>query len=265
MSLAAVFDSAGTLMKTIRAVYSLQEKTVCSNAETTLLVFEDKDRSLILFNADSVDIGEKSQDMPLSVWIAERNISYAVSCGKANLRFAESILQKEKTLCLSNLQEAVRACMQEAESEVFAVNTGAVINSRLSAVEYLVAAAGYLFPGVKDLMEHLIRSGVRVYIASGDRQVTLEAVAKMLGIPESHVFGAASPEKKAELVRTLQEEHDTVIMVGDAINDLFAFRQADYAVLTLQQRGRRPDILFDAADAVIEDIREVETIIGRIQ
>ena len=39
--------------------------------------------------------------------------------------------------------------------------------------------------------------------------------------------------------------------------------QADYAVLTLQQRGRRPDILFDAVDEVIEDIRDVEKIAGR--
>ena len=77
------------------------------------------------------------------------------------------------------------------------------------------------------------------------------------------MFGAASPERKAEVVRNLQEEFDTVIMTGDAVNDLPAFRQADYAVLTLQQRGRRPDILFDAVDEVIEDIRDVEKIAGR--
>ena len=52
-------------------------------------------------------------------------------------------------------------------------------------------------------------------------------------------------------------------MIGDAVNDLPAFHAADFAVLTVQQRGRRPDILFDAADAVIEDIRDAEEIVRR--
>ena len=52
-------------------------------------------------------------------------------------------------------------------------------------------------------------------------------------------------------------------MVGDGINDISAFHKADYAVLTLEQKGRRPDILFDAADFVIEDIREVISITKR--
>ena len=41
MSLAVVFDSAGTLMKTVRAVFSTKTKTISHGEETTLLVFED--------------------------------------------------------------------------------------------------------------------------------------------------------------------------------------------------------------------------------
>ena len=265
MSLAAVFDSAGTLMKTVRAVFSVKEQAIRHDAETTLLVFEDKDRSLVLLNAGYTDIFRRTEDLPLSAWIAEQNISYAVSCGKADSAFAKSVLQEDKAVSLSNLQDTARACLQEAEKEceVFAMNTGAIINSRLSAVEYLVAAAGYPFPGVAELMHALQQRGIAVYIASGDRQEKLEAAGELLGIQKSHVFGAASPERKAEVVRNLQEEFNTVIMTGDAVNDLPAFRQADYAVLTLQQRGRRPDILFDAVDEVIEDIRDVEKIAGR--
>lgn len=265
MSPAVVFDSAGTLMKTVRAVFSVKEQVIHHDAETTLLVFEDSDRSLVLLNAGSADIFCGMEDMPLSAWMQEQNISYALSCGRADTTFAGAVLQAEKTVSLSNLQDTARACLREAEKEgeVFAINTGAIINTRLSAVEYLVAAAGYPFPGVKELMHSLQQKGASVYIASGDRQEKLEAAAKMLGIPRAHVFGAASPERKAELVRNLQEEFDTVIMIGDAVNDLPALRQADYAVLTLQQKGRRPDILFNAVDEVIEDIREVEKISRR--
>ena len=263
MSLAAVFDSAGTLMKTVRAVFSVQEGKVIPNAETTVLVFEDADRSLVLLNAGYTDICAEPPKRLLSSWIAEENISFAVSCGRADKAFAGAVLQRNNSLTLENLQNAVHTCLQEADEEVFALNTGVIINSRLSAVEYLVAAAGYPFPGVKELMTSLGEAGVSVYIASGDRQEKLEMLAEKLEIPKSHVFGAASPERKAEIVRSLQEEFDTVMMTGDAINDLLALRQADYAVLTIQQRGRRPDILFDAADAVIEDIREAEGIARR--
>ena len=76
------------------------------------------------------------------------------------------------------------------------------------------------------------------------------------------MFGAATPDKKAERVSDLQS-FGTVIMVGDGINDISAFHKADYAVLTVQQRGRRPDILFNAADFVIEDIREMISIAKR--
>ena len=75
MSLAAVFDSAGTLMKTVRAVFSVKEQAIRHDAETTLLVFEDKDRSLVLLNAGYTDIFRRTEDLPLSAWIAEQNIN----------------------------------------------------------------------------------------------------------------------------------------------------------------------------------------------
>ena len=107
------------------------------------------------------------------------------------------------------------------------------------------------------------KKGVNICIASGDRQEKLEAVAARLAVPKENVFGAASPEKKADVICSLQNTSETVIMIGDAVNDLPAFHAADFAVLTVQQRGRRPDILFDAADAVIEDIRDAEEIVRR--
>lgn len=264
MSPAVVFDSAGTLMKTVRAVFSVETGTVIPDVETTLLVFEDKDRSLVLLNAGNSDIFAEAGDTLLSSWIFEKGISYAVSCGGADMQTASAILKEEKKVRLSDLQAAARVCRAEAEkgSRLFAMNTGLILNTRLSAVEFLVAAAGYPFPGVKELMVFLQEENVPVYIASGDRQEKLEAAAALLGIEKSRVTGAATPEKKAEVVRGLQEQ-GPVIMVGDGINDLPALRQADFGVLTLQQKGRRPDILFDAADAVIENICAVKDIVRR--
>ena len=264
MSLSVVFDSAGTLMKTERAVFSRETGEITLGLETTLLVFEDKDRVLVLINAGNCDILSGNPNMPLFSWISENNISYAVSCGHGTFEDATRIIKNDSASILQNLQDAALACKAEAEKEnsVFALNTGLILNLRKNSIEFMVAAAGYPFHGVKEVIPALRDMGAEVFVASGDRQEKLEAAAEFLGIPKDHVFGAATPDKKAEIVSNLQS-FGTVIMVGDGINDISAFHKADYAVLTVQQRGRRPDILFNAADFVIEDIREMISIAKR--
>jgi Cu+-exporting ATPase len=65
-------------------------------------------------------------------------------------------------------------------------------------------------------------------------------------------------------VKRLKEEYDKVIMVGDGINDILAFRAADLSVLSIQQTGTCPAILFDEADIVIKDIHEVVGIVDKM-
>ena len=66
---------------------------------------------------------------------------------------------------------------------------------------------------------------------------------------------------KAQIVQNLKNEYDVVIMTGDGINDLSAMKAADVAILTVQQDGTRPEILFETADYVIENICEAARII----
>jgi Cu+-exporting ATPase len=53
-------------------------------------------------------------------------------------------------------------------------------------------------------------------------------------------------------------------MVGDGINDLSAMRNADIAILTIQQPGERPDDLFKEADYVVKNVSEVVTIVKEL-
>jgi soluble P-type ATPase len=52
-----------------------------------------------------------------------------------------------------------------------------------------------------------------------------------------------------------------VLMVGDGINDLCAMRNADIAILTVQQPGDRPEELYKEADYVVKSVGEVVTIV----
>ena len=87
-------------------------------------------------------------------------------------------------------------------------------------------------------------------------------MADYLGIPRDRVFGVATPTVKERIVKDLKEIYDTVIMVGDSINDLLAMRSADISVLTEQQCSQKPKELIAAVNYRIHDVREVLGIIN---
>jgi len=86
-------------------------------------------------------------------------------------------------------------------------------------------------------------------------------MADHLGIPRDRVYGVATPTVKAQIINDLRQEYDRVLMVGDGINDLCALRNADIAILTVQQPGDRPEELYTEADYVVKSVGEVVTIV----
>lgn len=269
MSVAVVFDSAGTLLKTVRSVTNLSDnRTPLTGAETTTLTFQDKDRVLILLNASSSKLLNADPAKNLSDCINENNIGFKISCASkpVDQKDIEKILRTDKTCKLSDIRNVIDSCRKTVskESPVFAMNVGLIVNTRTSKPEFAIASAGYPFHGVKEMISKLHEKGAAVYIASGDRTSKLEAVAEKLAIPKNRVHGEATPEIKAEIISFLKTKYDTTVMVGDGINDLAAMKVADISVLTVQQSGTRPEILCSVADYIVNDITKVCEIIAEL-
>ncbi|MCC3775092.1 heavy metal translocating P-type ATPase [Streptomyces sp. UNOB3_S3] len=94
-------------------------------------------------------------------------------------------------------------------------------------------------------VDHLKRLGLRPVLATGDGAAAAHAVADELGITEVH--SRATPEDKAELVRTLRERGHRVAVIGDGVNDTAALAGADLGIAM----GGGTDAAIGAADVTL--------------
>ena len=264
MSVAIVFDSAGTLLNTYRVAKDICNKKLLPGIETTTLTFSSPDRVLVVLPVKSKMMIDTPSDTLLSDYLIEHNMSFGVSCTR-RITTAEEIgdvLYADKTARVGDLQECIRNVWTVCKAEsVVTMNSGAIINMALGAVEFTITAGGWPFDGAKETITNLHRMGVPTFIASGDRVTKLEKMADHLGIPRDRVYGVATPTVKAQIVSDLKQEYDKVLMVGDGINDICAMRNADIAILTIQQAGDRPEELYAAADFVVKDVGAVLPIV----
>ncbi|OOG72182.1 cation-translocating P-type ATPase [Algoriphagus sp. A40] len=96
-------------------------------------------------------------------------------------------------------------------------------------------------PSSKAAVTQLQKSGIEVYMLTGDNHQTATAVAKEVGIRDFRA--EVIPSDKSQFVKNLQAKGKTVAMVGDGINDSEALAQADVSIAM----GHGSDIAMDVA------------------
>lgn len=100
------------------------------------------------------------------------------------------------------------------------------INRKLVAV---ICIEDPIKDNVKQTLDNLRKCGIdKIVMMTGDSERTARAVAEKLGIDE--YYAEVMPEDKAMFIEKMQTDGNSVIMVGDGINDSPALSKADVGI-----------------------------------
>ena len=116
----------------------------------------------------------------------------------------------------------------------------------------VLVLADVIRENAESTLAYLSAEGVDLKVISGDNPITVAAIAKRAGLPNSEnyidlsqlteeadvrqaaqtytVFGRVTPQQKKLLVSELKALGNTVAMTGDGVNDVLALREADVSI-----------------------------------
>lgn len=116
-----------------------------------------------------------------------------------------------------------------------------------------IAVADPIKPTTLAALDALRADGLHIVMASGDAQITAEAVGRTLGIDD--VRGGVRPQEKTELVQQLRRQGQRVAMAGDGINDAPALAAADVGIAM----GTGTDVAMSSAQVTLVkgDLRRI--------
>ena len=110
-----------------------------------------------------------------------------------------------------------------------------------------MAVADTLRPKAAEVIKHLKQLGIEeTIVLTGDNQRTADRIARSVGI--DRVYAKLLPEDKVKVIRQLQNQYQTVAMVGDGINDAPALAQASVGI-AMGVTGS--DVALETADLVL--------------
>lgn len=109
----------------------------------------------------------------------------------------------------------------------------------------LVAQGDQIKENAKSMIQSLKDQNIEPVMLTGDNQQVAQAVANELGIEDIHA--ELMPEDKEKLVKDYRNNGQTVMMVGDGVNDAPSLARADIGVAI----GAGTDVAIDSADVIL--------------
>ena len=262
MKRAVVFDNSGTLIERYRVIKDVVNGNIFTNVNSLDLIDQADDLALVVLQFNTNKLLNLDQDTLISDVIKQYNIDFDISFSTKQVSKSEvrDILDNETTSTVSDITDGFDILRDKIPNFELCNGSALILDMDLGIVAYTITSAGKFFPRVFETVETLKSRGIEIFIASGDRKGAINRLAYLLDVPEDNAFGTVSTRGKCEVVSILKDGGYKVMMVGDGLNDLLAFKKADVSVLTIEQQEEVSPKLMDKTDYVIEDIFEVTEI-----
>lgn len=184
---------------------------------------------------------ERQLDLP-AVDEAQYDIGFGI---KVKLSGRQIYVGSRRFMDEENIE--IPAAMHALESSCSAQGHSLVYVASDGVAAGMIELQATTRPEALDIVRGLHERGIKLYIISGDSELPTQTLARELGI--DGYFANTLPERKADLVRQLQEEGRNVCFVGDGINDAIALRQANVSV----SLGGATTAATDTAQVVLMD------------
>ena len=144
---------------------------------------------------------------------------------------------EESAVVVGPMREQADALRQQGQTVMFVAVDGIAAG--------LLGVSDPIKAGAADAIRTLKAEGLRIVMLTGDNRITAQAVAASMGIDE--IEADVLPERKAAVVRELQQAGQRVAMAGDGINDAPALAQADVGIAM----GTGTDVAMESAGVTL--------------
>ena len=181
--------------------------------------------------ADALDL------LPLDSFEALPGRGVGASIDGRAVLVGNAVLMRENGVDTSALDADVSRLQREARTAVLVAVDGHMIGA--------LAIGDQLKPSSRQAIAALKARGLEVAMITGDNEGTANAIAEEVGI--TRVYADVLPADKAEVVKALQDDQQSVAMVGDGINDAPALAGADVGFAI----GTGTDIAIEASDVTL--------------
>lgn len=145
-------------------------------------------------------------------------------------------------------EDCVLALEEEGKTVMFLTDSTKML-AMISVTDQVKASS-------KAAIAALHKSGIKVKMLTGDNPQTAQYIGEQVGLQASDIVAEVLPEDKAQVVKELQSNGQSVGMVGDGINDAPALALADIGIAM----GSGTDIAMETADITLmnSDLLSVE-------
>jgi Cu+-exporting ATPase len=190
--------------------------------------------------ASAIVAGARDRQVPLAdvegfQSVTGKGVTGIVDGGRVAV--GNSALMQDVGAAAAPLEARADALRRDGQTVMFVA-----VDGRLAG---LIGVADPVKPTAADAIRKLHEDGVTLAMVTGDNAATAAAVARAVAI--DRVDAEVLPDRKASIVKELQQSGERVAMAGDGINDAPALAQADVGIAM----GTGTDVAMESAGVTL--------------